>query len=285
MRPRFTTRNSLAMPSKINIDLRRPQLMAILNVTPDSFYSESRTFTRPEIEARVKEITRQGATIIDVGGYSSRPNAEDVSPEEEWCRVERALEVIKTTDPSITVSLDTFRSQVARRAIERFGALIINDISAGKLEDQMIGVAAEFGVPYIAMHMKGSPQTMQQKTSYNDVTEEVIEYFKAKIKQLKAAGVEDIILDPGFGFAKTLDQNYELMRSMDKICALGYPVLSGISRKSMIYNLLGVTPAEALAGTIALNWESLRAGARILRVHDVKEAAHCIAIFNKTFEL
>lgn len=272
-------------PHKINIDFNEPQVMAILNVTPDSFYSDSRTFTEAEIEARVKQIAIEGATIIDIGGYSSRPNAADVSPEEEWRRVERALKVVKAIAPAIAISIDTFRADVARQAAENYGPVIINDISAGDLDPKLIEVAAQYELPYIAMHMRGTPQTMQGNTAYNNVVEDVITYFKAKIDQLKAVGVEQIILDPGFGFAKNLDQNYSLMMGIDKLCELGYPLLVGVSRKSMIYNLLGVTAAEALAGTIVLNWEALRRGATILRVHDVREGVDTISIFKKLFEL
>ncbi len=267
--------------SEINLDLHKPQVMAILNVTPDSFYGDSRTFTTAEIERRVVQIVAEGASIIDIGGYSSRPGAKDVSMEEEWRRVERGLSVVHRLAPSITVSIDSFRSEVAQRAVEQFGAVIINDISAGELDPRLIEIAAQYKLPYIAMHMRGTPQTMQEQANYLDVVDEVVDYFRAKVLQLKEAGVETIIIDPGFGFAKSLDQNYELLAQLSRLSALGYPLLSALSRKSMIYKPLGVTPDEALAGTIALNWESLRQGASIIRVHDVREAVDIVNIFNR----
>ena len=238
-------------------DFSQPRVMAILNVTPDS--------------------------IIDVGGYSSRPGADEVSPGEEWRRVELGVEAVRRLAPGMAVSVDTFRSEVAARAIERFGPLIINDISAGELDPAMPAVAAKYGVPYIAMHMKGDPKTMQSLTDYKrDITAEVVAYFEARVAALLAAGIarEHLVLDPGFGFAKTTEQNYELLAGLHRLCALGYPVLAGLSRKSMIYRVLGATPAQSLAGTVALGWECLRQGAAILRVHDVREAVDTVRIFN-----
>lgn len=260
--------------------------MAILNVTPDSFYDGSRTPGSDAVAQRVRDTAAQGASIIDVGGYSSRPGADEVPPEEEWRRVALGVEAVRRLAPDLIVSVDTFRSEVAARAIERFGPLIVNDISAGELDPAMIPTVAGYGVPYIAMHMKGDPKTMQLQTAYRrDVTTEVVDYFAAKIAQLTAAGVrrEEIVLDPGFGFAKTVEQNYELLSGLHRLCALGYPVLAGLSRKSMIYRVLGTTPAESLAGTVALGWECLRQGAAILRVHDVREAADTVRLF-KVYE-
>ena len=254
-------------------DFSQPRVMAILNVTPDSFFAGSRMPDAPHVERRVREAVAEGASIIDVGGYSSRPGADEVSPGEEWRRVA----------PGMAVSVDTFRSEVAARAIERFGPLIINDISAGELDPAMPAVAAKYGVPYIAMHMKGDPKTMQSLTDYKrDITAEVVAYFEARVAALLAAGIarEHLVLDPGFGFAKTTEQNYELLAGLHRLCALGYPVLAGLSRKSMIYRVLGVTPAQSLAGTVALGWECLRQGAAILRVHDVREAVDTVRIFN-----
>lgn len=268
---------------KINLDLSRPQVMAILNVTPDSFFAGSRMPDAAHVERRVREAAADGASIIDVGGYSSRPGADEVSAAEEWRRVELGLEAVRRLAPGVIVSVDTFRSEVAARAIEKFGPLLINDISAGELDSQMPAVAAKYGVPYIAMHMKGDPQTMQTLTEYRcDITAEVTAYFEAKTAALLAAGIrrENIILDPGFGFAKTTEQNYELLAGLHRLCALGYPVLAGLSRKSMIYRVLDVTPAESLAGSVALGWECLRQGAAILRVHDVREAVDTVKIFN-----
>ena len=257
-------------------DFSQPRVMAILNVTPDSFFAGSRMPDAPHVERRVREAVAEGASIIDVGGYSSRPG-------EEWRRVKLGVGAVRRLAPGMAVSVDTFRSEVAARAIERFGPLIINDISAGELDPAMPAVAAKYGVPYIAMHMKGDPKTMQSLTDYKrDITAEVVAYFEARVAALLAAGIarEHLVLDPGFGFAKTTEQNYELLAGLHRLCALGYPVLAGLSRKSMIYRVLGVTPAQSLAGTVALGWECLRQGAAILRVHDVREAVDTVRIFN-----
>ena len=257
-------------------DFSQPRVMAILNVTPDSFFAGSRMPDAPHVERRVREAVAEGASIIDVGGYSSRPGAD-------WRRVKLGVGAVRRLAPGMAVSVDTFRSEVAARAIERFGPLIINDISAGELDPAMPAVAAKYGVPYIAMHMKGDPKTMQSLTDYKrDITAEVVAYFEARVAALLAAGIarEHLVLDPGFGFAKTTEQNYELLAGLHRLCALGYPVLAGLSRKSMIYRVLGVTPAQSLAGTVALGWECLRQGAAILRVHDVREAVDTVRIFN-----
>ena len=265
-----------------DLDLSQPQVMTIVNVTDDSFFAGSRTIDKSAIVNRVQQALEAGATMFDVGGYSSRPGAKELSVEEEWSRVRIGLQAVRSVSGSVPVSVDTFRSEVARRALEEFGELIINDISAGELDSAMIDVVAQYKVPYIAMHMRGTPQTMQSNTHYeSDVVEEVCQYFERKCAELKSRGVEHIILDPGFGFAKSLEQNYELLANLNRLCAMGYPVLVGVSRKSMIYKLLGVTPAEALNGTTALHWEALRQGATILRVHDTQEAAEVVKIFNK----
>ena len=264
-------------------DFSQPRVMAILNVTPDSFFAGRRMPDAPHVERRVREAVAEGASIIDVGGYSSRPGADEVSPGEEWRRVKLGVGAVRRVAPGMAVSVDTFRSEVAARAIERFGPLIINDISAGELDPAMPAVAAKYGVPYIAMHMKGDPKTMQSLTDYKrDITAEVVAYFEARVAALLAAGIarEHLVLDPGFGFAKTTEQNYELLAGLHRLCALGYPVLAGLSRKSMIYRVLGATPAQSLAGTVALGWECLRQGAAILRVHDVREAVDTVRIFN-----
>lgn len=264
-------------------DFSQPRVMAILNVTPDSFFAGSRMPDAPHVERRVREAVAEGASIIDVGGYSSRPGADEVSPGEEWRRVKLGVGAVRRLAPGMAVSVDTFRSEVAARAIERFGPLIINDISAGELDPAMPAVAAKYGVPYIAMHMKGDPKTMQSLTDYKrDITAEVVAYFEARVAALLAAGIarEHLVLDPGFGFAKTTEQNYELLAGLHRLCALGYPVLAGLSRKSMIYRVLGATPAQSLAGTVALGWECLRQGVAILRVHDVREAVDTVRIFN-----
>lgn len=255
--------------------------MAILNVTPDSFYADSRTPAQVQIEARVGEAVVQGASIVDVGGYSSRPGAAEVSADEEWRRVAQGVGAVRRMAPEVTISVDTFRAEVAARAIETFGPLIINDISAGEQDPGIWQVAARYDVPYIAMHMRGTPATMQSATDYRDVVADVVAYFADRIGEMAAAGIrpENIILDPGFGFAKTTEQNFELLAGLHRLCALGYPVLAGVSRKSMIWRTLDVTPAEALAGTVALGWECLRQGASILRVHDVREAVDTVRIF------
>ena len=264
------------------LDLSQPQVMAIINVTDDSFFEGSRTVDEQSIAARVREAIASGATILDVGGYSSRSGAKELSVDEEWERVRKGLRIIKDVAADAFVSVDTFRSEVVRRAVEEFGDVIVNDISAGELDDEMIDVVAKYNLPYIAMHMRGTPQTMQSMTEYpNGVVEEVCRYFEKKVAELHSRGVSKIILDPGFGFAKTLEQNYELLGGLNRLCAMGYPVLAGVSRKSMIYKLLSVTPAESLNGTTALNWEALRQGAAILRVHDTREAVEVVRILTE----
>ncbi len=269
-------------PEKIPFDPARRQVMAILNVTPDSFYAESRMPDTDAVERRVREAVAAGASVIDVGGYSSRPGADEVSPEEEWRRVERGVGAVRRLAPAMPVSVDTFRSEIVTRTVERFGEVIVNDISAGELDVQMVPTVARLGLRYIAMHMKGDPKTMQSRTDYRrDIVTEVVDYFRVRCRRLEEAGIarERIILDPGFGFAKTLEQNYELLAGLHALCDLGYPVLAGLSRKSMIYRLLDVAPADSLAGTVALDWECLRQGASILRVHDVREAVDTVRLF------
>lgn len=265
----------------------KPVVMTILNVTPDSFWEQSRYTSDDAIARAVDTAAEQGAKIIDIGGYSSRPGAHDVSAEEELRRVLNGLRVVRSRQPSMIVSLDSFRSSVVRRSIEEYGPCIINDISGGDLDPRMIETAAALKVPFIATHMRGRPITMQQYTDYEDVTDAVKAFFAAKIKDLKNNNIEDIILDPGFGFAKTTEQNYQMMYRMHEFLEFGYPVLSGISRKSMIYKVLDVAPKDTLAGTTALNWESLRQGASILRVHDTREAADTIKLheyYKKAYE-
>ena len=267
----------------MNIDFSSPQVMAILNVTPDSFYAGSRTPEAESVERRVREAVSEGAQLIDVGGYSSRSGADEVPADEEWRRVRLGVGTVRRLAPGMTVSVDTFRSEVAAKAVETFGPLVVNDISAGELDPAMLSVVADCGVPYIAMHMKGDPKTMQSQTDYRrDIVTEVVGYFRRRTDEMLAAGIrrENIILDPGFGFAKTTEQNYELLAGLHRLCALGYPVLAGLSRKSMIYKVLDATPAESLAGTVALGWECLRQGAAILRVHDVREAVDTVKLFN-----
>lgn len=255
--------------------------MTIVNVTPDSFYDGSRTFTEEEIERRVAQAIAEGADMLDVGGYSSRPNADEVSVEEECARVCRAMKVIRRVCPKVAVSIDTFRAEVVRCVVADWGDCIVNDIAAGEADSQMIPTVARLGLPYIAMHMRGTPTTMQSMTDYSDVVKEVRNYFVRKLDELHSAGITDVVIDPGFGFAKTLEQNYALMDGLHRLNDLGAPILVGISRKSMIYKLLGCTPAEALNGTTALHLEALRQGAKILRVHDTREAVEVVKIYNQ----
>lgn len=255
----------------------RACVMAIVNVTPDSFFEGSRTRTEKEISGRVERVLAEGAHWIDLGGYSSRVGAEDISPDEEYTRLERGFRVVRAVAGSeYPVSVDTFRSEVVRRLYDEFGPFIVNDISAGDLDSKMIPLVAGLELPYIAMHMRGTPQTMKGLTDYpreNDgVVGEVLRYFVRKVAEIRQAGVKDLILDPGFGFAKTPEQNFELLGRMREMRIFGLPVLAGLSRKSMIWRTLDVTPKEALNGTSVLNWEALRQGADILRVHDVREA-------------
>lgn len=267
----------------IDLDLSKPRVMAIVNVTPDSFYAGSRTFASDEIARKVERAAEEGADILDVGGYSSRPGASDVPPDEEYFRVARAMTEIRRRLPDMTVSVDTFRGEVARRVIREFGAVIVNDISAGTLDPTTVDVAAEFDVPYIAMHMRGTPVTMQNLTEYGDVVWEVTGYFRRRVEELQGRGVKRVIVDPGFGFAKNLQQNYDLLRNLHRLKETGCPVLAALSRKSMIYHALGTTPDQALAGTVALNWEALRQGASILRVHDVREAVDAVRLFGMVY--
>lgn len=253
--------------------------MGILNVTPDSFYRGSQAFDTGAIELRVQQILSEGADIIDIGGYSSRPGAEEVPEAEETRRVRQGIEIIRSYDKNIPVSVDTFRAAIARKAIEEWGADIINDISGGRLDKAMFDTVAELNAPYILMHMRGTPGTMQSHTDYTDVTAEVIAELSRPLHELTLRGVSDIIIDPGFGFAKTLEQNYRLFNNLPHIIGmLGRPVLVGISRKSMITRLCGITPDQALPGTIALNTIAALNGASILRVHDVAATRQAIAV-------
>lgn len=255
------------------LELREPQIMGILNVTPDSFFSESRTSDEEHIAQRVKQMMNDGADMIDIGGYSSRPGANDVSTEEEMNRLRRGLRIIRKLYPDVPVSVDTFRADVARMCIEEEGADIINDISGGMMDRQMFRTVAQLHVPYIMMHMQGTPDSMQLAPHYDNLRQEVMLYFAERIDRLCQMGVKDIIVDPGFGFGKTMEHNYELMAHLEDFHVFGLPLLVGISRKSMIYKLLGGTPQTSLNGTTVLNTIALTKGAHILRVHDVKEAA------------
>ncbi len=262
------------------LDLTRPVVMTIVNVTPDSFFSGSRSMHIDEIAMRVEEAAGWGAKIIDVGGYSSRPGAEDVPVEEELNRVMTGVEVVRAKAPGMVVSIDTFRSEVAAKVIKRFGPCIINDISGGETDPEILAVAAKYRVPYVLMHMRGTPKTMQSMTDYEDIVADVREFFAEKIDVLRSRGVKEIILDPGFGFAKTTPQNFRLLEHLKKLQKFELPILAGISRKSMIYNILETTPVEALSGTAALHWACLRGGANILRVHDTLAAIEVIKLHN-----
>ncbi len=263
------------------LSLATPVVMGILNITPDSFYADSRKQSEAAIEERIQAILSEGGQIIDIGGYSSRPDAAEVSPEEEMKRLAFALKILNAHYPDAIVSVDTFRADVARRCVEEYGVAIINDISGGELDKKMFETVAGLNVPYIMMHMRGTPQTMQQHTDYTDMMEEIMLYFAAKVRELRLMGVNDIILDPGFGFSKTVDQNYRLMSRLEEFDVFGLPLLVGISRKRMIYNYLGGTPADSLNGTTVLNTYALMNGADILRVHDVRAAVEAVKIITK----
>lgn len=274
------------LPYTINVggrllDLSEPQVMGILNVTPDSFYADSRCKTDVDIANKVRQMIGEGADMIDIGAYSSRPGADEVSPQEEKDRLRQGLSIVKDIAPDIILSVDTFRADVARMCVEEYGVHIINDISGGELDSLMFETVAELGVPYILMHMQGTPQTMQLAPHYDNLMAEMLQYFGKKVQQLHELGVKDVILDPGFGFAKTLDHNYELMAHLQDLQVLGLPMLVGISRKSMIYRLLDTTPAESLNGTTVLNTIALSKGASILRVHDVKACREAVTLYQK----
>ena len=260
------------------VEVTRPQVMGILNITPDSFYDGSRSFYAEIIAHRIDTMLNEGVDIIDIGAYSSRPGANEVSPQEEMQRLEMGMDILRMKNVSCPISVDTFRAEVAKYAVETLGADIINDISAGLLDDEMIETIAQLKVPYIAMHMRGTPLTMNDCCNYNNITADVIGELSKQINKLTLAGVNDIIIDPGFGFAKSLEQNYELLRNLELLHELGYPLLVGVSRKSMIYKALDTTANDALNGTTVVNTIALQAGAAILRVHDVKEAHEAIKI-------
>jgi len=262
------------------IDLTTPKVMGILNVTPNSFYDGGMYKSSSEMLTKVGKMLNEGATFIDVGAYSSKPSAEYVSEEEELQRIIPIINLILEYYPETLLSVDTFRSEVAKVCIEN-GAAIINDISAGNLDDKMLETIAKYDVPYIMMHMRGTPETMQKMTSYDDIVKEILFYFSEKVARARSFGINDLIIDPGFGFAKTLDQNYEVLQKMELFEILELPLLAGFSRKSMIYKTLQSSAEEALNGTTVLNTVALTKGAKILRVHDVKEAMECVALFNK----
>ena len=279
--PSIAAQTTLRLSGKL-LTLERPIVMGIVNVTPDSFFAGSRIDGERALRTRLDQLVREGAAIADLGAYSSRPGADEVSPEEEMKRLRPALQLLRDEYPTLPVSVDTFRSEVAQMAVEEYGASIINDISGGGLDPEMYRTVSRLQVPYILMHMKGNPQTMQSHTDYTDVTLEVLDYFIERIGQLLDLGLHDIILDPGFGFSKTTEQNYELLAHLDTLTKiLRQPLLVGLSRKTMIYRPLGCTPEDALGGTTFLHALALERGAKILRVHDVRPAAEAITLYEQ----
>jgi len=274
----FSRNFSLNIKGKL-VELNSPKIMGILNATPDSFYKNSRATTETQILSTAEEMLKAGASFLDMGGFSTRPNAKEVTEEDELSRVIPFIQKLSQTFPEAHISIDTFRSRVAKEAID-VGASIINDISGGQADEAMFETVAKLKVPYILMHMRGVPTKMMANTSYENIILEITKYFTEKTSQLKKLGFSDIIIDPGFGFSKNLEQNYELLNGLKHLHSVGFPVLIGVSRKSMIYNLLKTTPEKALNGTNILNFASLERGARILRVHDVKEAQETIELFS-----
>jgi dihydropteroate synthase len=263
------------------ISLEKPKIMGILNITPDSFFAGSRVDARPDsILTKATQMMEEGADVLDIGGYSSRPGAVDISVQEEMDRVIPAIEEIRKKFPEVLLSVDTFRSKVAKEAISA-GADMVNDISAGALDEEMPELVASLKVPYIAMHMKGNPQTMQSLSNYSDILEEIMYYFSEKVDLFKKLGIKDVIIDPGFGFAKTIEQNFFLLKNLKSFDVFGLPLLAGLSRKSMIYKTLQINAPEALNGTTALNMFALMQGANLLRVHDVKEAKETLKLFKQ----
>lgn len=261
------------------IDLAKPKVMGILNVTPNSFYDGGKYLHEKEILNRVETMLNEGADFIDIGAYSSKPNAEYITENEEMGRLIPVVKALLKAFPSTIISVDTFRSEVAKTAVEN-GAAMVNDISAGSLDEKMMETVAKLQVPYIMMHMKGTPQTMMELVHYEDIVKEILFYFSEKVAQARQLGINDLIVDPGFGFAKTTEQNYEVLQKLQLFQVLELPILAGVSRKSMIYKPLESSPEKALNGTTALNMVALTKGASILRVHDVKEAVECVKLFS-----
>ena len=276
----FSRNHSIKIKGQL-IDFSVPKVMGVLNVTPDSFYDGGRYTAEKKIASKVEKMILEGVDFIDVGAYSSRPGAAIISYEEEVRRLSETLKVLKSRFPAIIISIDTFRSGIARKMVEEYGADIINDISAGDMDKEMFSTIADLQIPYVMMHMQGTPQTMQKNPKYENVVKDIITIFVGKIEELKLLGVDDVILDPGFGFGKNLDHNYKLMNGLGLFAVLNKPIMVGVSRKSMIGKLLGCTPDEALNGTVVLNTVALMKGIDILRVHDVKEAVEAIKIVEK----
>lgn len=279
----FSPRQTLRCPGGRVLDLRRPQVMGILNLTPDSFFAGNRIGSQDELLRRADLMLGHGAAILDLGGYSSRPGAEDISPDEEKRRVLPAIEAVRQAFPEAFISVDTFRAGVAKEAVAA-GADILNDISGGQLDAELLPTVGQLQVPYILMHMRGTPQTMTQLTHYDDdLVLELVRYFRDKLAELRSHNITDIVLDPGFGFAKTPAQGHELLRRLPELQVLGLPMLAGLSRKSMVAKALGLSAEAALPGTVAVNAMALLNGARILRVHDVAEAVQTIQLVSNTY--
>ena len=262
------------------ITFDKPKVMGIINITPDSFYEGSRHREMNDILKQVDKMMDQGADLIDIGGYSSRPGADDIPLQEELDRVIPVIRNVADKFPQVRISVDTFRSQVAEQALDN-GAAMINDISAGLLDDSMMNVVSKYQVPYVMMHMKGTPQTMKSLNQYDDLITDIIHYFSERVRRANELGINDLIIDPGFGFAKNIDQNFELLKRLSHLEHLELPLLIGVSRKSMVHKTLGIKPEEALNGTTALNMLALDRGASILRVHDVKEAVECCKLYDR----
>ncbi len=273
----FSGKKSLVINGRL-FDLKRPLVMGILNLTPDSFYDGGKFLQEDALLARFRQMKEEGADIIDVGAYSSRPGARPVPEEEEWERLQKGLDVLRQEDPEIPLSVDTFRSQVAEKAVNTYNVGMVNDISGGDMDAEMFETVAGLGVAYVLMHMQGTPQTMQEKPRYKHVVKDILFLFSKKIHRLRELGVHDIVLDPGFGFGKTLKHNYQLLKGLRAFRETGLPLMVGVSRKSMIWKLLDITPEESLTGTVVLHTLALVEGADILRVHDVKAAREAIEI-------
>jgi len=277
----FSTNKTLTIRGRL-LDLSKPKVMGILNITPDSFYEGSRFSSDVEILNQAEKMLNQGADILDIGGYSSRPGADDLSEEEELNRSISTIRLLVKKFPDSILSIDTFRSEVARQAVME-GASMINDISAGELDKNMFPTVARLNVPYVAMHMRGTPQTMKGLTDYENLIKEITDYFHKKIAALQQVGVKDIVIDPGFGFAKTIEQNFKLLHHLEYFKILGRPLLVGLSRKSMIWKTLDIKPDQALNGTTALHMAAVLKGTSILRTHDVKEAVETIQLYSNIF--
>jgi dihydropteroate synthase len=275
----FSVKQTVNCAGKM-LDFRLTRIMGILNITPDSFYDGGKYHDETEILEHTNHMLEDGADIIDIGGYSSRPGANDISSSEEKIRLTSALKIIRRNFPSVILSVDTFRSEIAEYVIKEFGVNIINDISAGLMDERMFEIVGSFKVPYIMMHMRGTPLNMQNNPQYTDIIKDLLDFFVKRIAKAKNSGIEDIIIDPGFGFGKSLNDNYQLLRELRLFEILGFPIMVGVSRKSMIYKSLNLNPAEALNGTTVLNALAVNNGAKLLRVHDVKEAVQTVKLLS-----